>query len=169
MKEPIQNNEQNLSRDNNPLNFELDVPEYNLSKSLQAHLDRMGEEAIRGLPQGVMVIGSVGIGKSNFLHKLWLEPEKHRVLNPIHWPESRELSPDEFNGEVLGDFKPMTSALKPQTIRRYIGHLPVFISSTGQKDLASIILSLQQRPCNHEYSDGTGTGYYVCKHCGDMY
>lgn len=23
--------------------------------------------------------------------------------------------------------------------------------------------------CNHEYSDGTGTGWNVCKKCGDMY
>lgn len=23
--------------------------------------------------------------------------------------------------------------------------------------------------CDHDYSDGTGTGYNVCKKCGDMY
>ena len=23
--------------------------------------------------------------------------------------------------------------------------------------------------CNHDYSDGTGTGWYVCKKCGDLY
>jgi hypothetical protein len=25
----------------------------------------------------------------------------------------------------------------------------------------------KEKECNHEYSDGTGTGWYVCKKCGD--
>jgi len=30
-------------------------------------------------------------------------------------------------------------------------------------------LKSPKEECEHEYSDGTGTGYYICKHCGDMY
>jgi hypothetical protein len=25
-----------------------------------------------------------------------------------------------------------------------------------------------KQKCNHDYSDGTGTGWYVCKKCGDL-
>ena len=27
----------------------------------------------------------------------------------------------------------------------------------------------ENEECRHDYSDGTGTGYYVCKKCGDMH
>lgn len=27
----------------------------------------------------------------------------------------------------------------------------------------------QSEQCDHDYSDGTGTGWNVCKKCGDMY
>lgn len=37
------------------------------------------------------------------------------------------------------------------------------------KDFEKITTSKEKKECNHEYSDGTGTGYHVCKKCGDMY
>lgn len=30
-------------------------------------------------------------------------------------------------------------------------------------------VSLQIEQCEHEYSDGCTTGWYVCKKCGDIY
>ena len=45
-----------------------------------------------------------------------------------------------------------------------------------EADLGSLFIALHQPPvvgrseqCDHDYSDGTGTGWNVCKKCGDMY
>lgn len=44
------------------------------------------------------------------------------------------------------------------------------------KDVRSIHKSVKRRTkgvnkneCDHNYSDGTGTGWHVCTKCGDMY
>jgi len=42
------------------------------------------------------------------------------------------------------------------------------------KEMQDSIVKNQTNPnrsdiCEHDYSDGTGTGYNVCRKCGDMY
>lgn len=37
------------------------------------------------------------------------------------------------------------------------------------KNCSIPIVVKQSQQCDHDYSDGTGTGWNVCKKCGDMY
>ena len=32
-----------------------------------------------------------------------------------------------------------------------------------------VVVRQSEQLCDHDYSDGTGTGYNICKKCGDMY
>ncbi len=38
---------------------------------------------------------------------------------------------------------------------------------TEQCNIVNVVGQSEQ--CDHDYSDGTGTGWNVCKKCGDMY
>lgn len=39
----------------------------------------------------------------------------------------------------------------------------------ARKQLALYDVVGRSEQCDHDYSDGTGTGWNVCKKCGDMY
>ena len=42
-----------------------------------------------------------------------------------------------------------------------------FIDELEQLTIPAV--SGRSEQCDHDYSDGTGTGWNVCKKCGDMY
>lgn len=44
-----------------------------------------------------------------------------------------------------------------------------FINKIHKLVLAEKVRIKYDEDCDHDYSDGTGTGYYVCKKCGDQF
>jgi hypothetical protein len=62
-------------------------------------------------------------------------------------------------------------SLQKQNIehRKLIRKLQNEVKSLKEALNLPVVVRQSEQLCDHDYSDGTGTGYNICRKCGDMY